>query len=121
MRRWPRLLHLWAHRVTAAVCLCAKPIDQPHSLAELRRVLDAVQSIEEWLMLGRLRMAGLVQAQSAGQGCTCLLIASTQCGATTSSPFAVTAIRGAMRTGRVRAAITIQSAASAVAKAGSSS
>ena len=39
--------------------------------------------------------------------------ALSQPGATVSSALAVTAIRGAMRTGRVRAAVTIQSAASA--------
>ena len=42
----------------------------------------------------------------------------TQPGATLSRALAVTAIRGAMRTGRVRAAVTIQSAASAGVSAG---
>ena len=49
------------------------------------------------------------------------MIAFTHPGATVSSALAVTAIRGAMRTGRVRAAITIQSAASAAVSAGSPS
>ena len=49
------------------------------------------------------------------------MIAFTQPGATVSRARAVMAIRGAIRTGRVRAAITIQSAASAAVSAGSPS
>ena len=54
-------------------------------------------------------------------GCSrCLFISAlSNPGATVSSALAVTAIRGAMRTGRVRAAVTIQSAASSGVSAGS--
>ena len=48
------------------------------------------------------------------------MIASTAPGATLFSAWAVSAIRGAIRTGRVRAAVTIQSAASAAVNPGNS-
>ena len=62
-----------------------------------------------------------VTAVRAGCSRCRFIIALSQPGAKVSRAWAVTAIRGAMRTGRVRAAVTIQSAASAALSAGSPS
>ena len=71
--------------------------------------------------LARISMRFWWAGQEPGCSRCRFMIALTQLGATASRAFAVTAIRGAMRTGRVRAAVTIQSAASAGVSAGSPS
>ncbi len=111
-------LAAWLERASSsAKVMVRSPTTQRDGVGTLRR--RARERCRRRLAMSAVGMAHL---NTAGvQGWTRLSLhdrVDRNSGATVSNARAVTAIRGAMRTGRVRAAVTIQSAASAAVSAG---